>query len=139
MDAFPLGTDTEVICYLWDLFLRKQALTTETVTSILSAPFWEEIEQMSKEKQQWFTRLRMNYGSALLNGPFSIIVGFKSGMIGLTDRIKLRPLIAAKKNHTLYLASEESAIHETVNFQPLDKIWAPRGGEKVEGRFKVNA
>jgi glutamate synthase domain-containing protein 1 len=134
-----LGTDTEVICYLWDLFLRKQALTTETVTSILSAPFWEEIEQMSKEKQQWFTRLRMNYGSALLNGPFSIIVGFKSGMIGLTDRIKLRPLIAAKKNHTLYLASEESAIHETVNFQPLDKIWAPRGGEKVEGRFKVHA
>ena len=31
-------------------------------------------------------------------------------MIGINDRIKLRPLVAAKKGDFVYMASEESAI-----------------------------
>jgi glutamate synthase domain-containing protein 1 len=132
-----LGTDTEVICYLWDLFLRKQQLDPTTVSSILAAPFWEEIARMDHEKQVYYTKLRKIYGSALVNGPFSIVVGSRYGMFGLNDRIKLRPLVAARQKNTLYLASEESAIHEAAGFKPMDKIWTPRGGELIEGRVHL--
>jgi glutamate synthase domain-containing protein 1 len=133
-----LGTDTEVICYLWDLFLRKHQLDIPTAASILAAPFWEEIKHMNPENQAKYTKLRRIYGSALLNGPFSIVVGHKGGMLGLNDRIKLRPLVAATAGKTLYLCSEESAIHEASNYKPMDKIWTPKGGDLIEGRVKIN-
>ena len=48
-------------------------------------------------------------------------------MVGLSDRIKLRPLICARKNDTTFMASEESAI-KAVCKNP-DNVWAPRAGE----------
>jgi len=56
-------------------------------------------------------------------------------MIGLTDRIKLRPLTAGVKGHILYLSSEESAIQLVAS--NLDRVWSPRGGEPVIGRLKT--
>jgi glutamate synthase domain-containing protein 1 len=91
---------------------------------------------MPEEQKSYYTQLRMIYGSALLNGPFSIVVGSSKVLMGLNDRIKLRPMIAARANGTLYLSSEESAIHEARDFQPLEKIWTPRGGELTIGRLK---
>jgi glutamate synthase domain-containing protein 1 len=131
-----VGTDTEVIAYLWDLFMRRQNLDYQTVSKILSAPFWSEIDRMPADQKKFYTDLRMIYSSGLLNGPFAIIVGFKDGMLGLNDRLKLRPLIAAKDNEYLYIASEESAIHEANQFQPLNEIWSPKGGDIVFGRIK---
>jgi len=128
-----LFTDTEVIAYLIDLFGRKQNLEFETIASILAAPFWSDIEHMDDEKKKYYTALRAIYGSALLNGPFSIIVGFEDGMFGLNDRIKLRPLVAGKKDDFLYIASEECAIRDAC--PSLDKVWYPRGGEIVMGRL----
>jgi len=77
--------------------------------------------------------VRSVYGSALVNGPFAILLGYRDGLIGLNDRIKLRPLVAARKGDMLYIASEEAAIREITN--PAD-VWMPKAGEPVIGRLK---
>jgi glutamate synthase domain-containing protein 1 len=52
----------------------------------------------------------------------------------LTDRIKLRPLVAGTRGDFLYLSSEESAMR--LVSPTLDKFWSPRGGEPVVGKLR---
>ncbi len=33
-----------------------------------------------------------------MNGPFAIVFGRQGEMVGINDRIKLRPLVAARKD-----------------------------------------
>jgi len=127
-----LQTDTEVLAYAFDLLMRRQRLPIEVVSQILAAPFWSEIDSIDSKMSQTLTVLRQTYGSLLMNGPFSVIVAHHGEMIGLTDRIKLRPMIAATKGDTLYLSSEEAAIR--LVSPHLDKLWTPRGGEPIIGR-----
>ena len=127
-------TDTEVITYLFDLLVRKQALSFEIVADILAAPFWDEIERQPEQRRELLKTLRITYASALVNGPFSVIVANTNTMVGLNDRIKLRPLVAAQFQDRLYIASEESAIRETC--PKPDKVWMPKAGEPVIGRLK---
>ncbi|MCX8151139.1 MAG: glutamine amidotransferase family protein [Candidatus Bathyarchaeota archaeon] len=127
-----LQTDTEVLAYAVDLLMRRQRLPIEVVSQILAAPFWSEIDSAEPKRCNVLRALRQTYGSLLMNGPFSVIVAHHGEMIGLTDRVKLRPLIAATRGNMLYLSSEEAAIR-LVSPQ-LDKLWAPRGGEPVIGR-----
>lgn len=127
-----LQTDTEVLAYAFDLLMRRQRLPIEIVSQILAPPFWSEIEALEPRKRQTLKILRQTYSSLLMNGPFSVIVAHHGEMIGLTDRIKLRPLIAATKGDTLYMSSEEAAIR-LVSHQ-LEKLWTPRGGEPIIGR-----
>jgi glutamate synthase domain-containing protein 1 len=128
-----LQTDTEVIAYAIDLLARKHKLPLELIARVLAPPFWNDIDRYEEEKQLLFRCLRIVYGSLLMNGPFSIIVGFSGGMMALNDRLKLRSLTAAEKGDLLMVASEESAIRE---FCPdPDRIWYPRGGEPVIGRI----
>jgi len=127
-------TDTEVMTYLFDLLVRKHKLSFEIVADILAAPFWDSMERESPEKREILRALRITYGSALVNGPFSIIVANSESMIGLNDRIKLRPLMAATFENKLYLASEESAIREIC--PTPDKVWMPKAGQPVIGRLK---
>jgi glutamate synthase domain-containing protein 1 len=70
-----------------------------------------------------------------MNGPFAIIAARTGEMVGLADRLKLRPLTAAIKGDLLYISSEESAIRLVA--PRLDKVWRPRGGELVIGRLKT--
>ena len=56
-----------------------------------------------------YTVLRTAYSSALINGPFSILVGSKHGLLAPNDRLKLRSLITAEKGNKTYFASEDSA------------------------------
>ena len=77
---------------------------------VLAPPLWEEVDRMSEGESKLHTALRQTYGGLLLNGPFTIIIAHQREMIGLTDRIRLRPLSAAVKGDMLYLSSEESAI-----------------------------
>lgn len=128
-----LYTDTEVVAYLVDLFMRKLEYDHRTTAKILSAPLWQEIERMSSKKKELYTALRTVYGGALLNGPFAIIVANTEMMMGLNDRVKLRPLVAARKGDFLYIASEESGIR-VVCPQP-EEVWAPRAGEPVIGEL----
>jgi len=127
-------TDTEVITYLVDLLSRKHRLPFEIVAKILAAPFWVDIERMPQEEKEFYQSLRMIYGSALLNGPFGVIVCNTETMLGLNDRLKLRPLVAARAGDFVYVASEESAIREICP-QP-DRVWMPRAGEPVIGRLR---
>ena len=129
-------TDTEVMTYLFDLLVRKHRLSFEVVADIVACPFWDDIERQPQGKAEFLKTLRIVYGSALVNGPFSVIVANSSTMVGLNDRIKLRPLVAATSENKLYIASEESAIRE-VCAKP-DKVWMPKAGEPVIGRFRGN-
>src|SRR3989339_490490 len=124
-----LSTDTEVISYLFDLLVRKHGLSYDDAANVLAAPFWSQVEREDPEKKEYYTRLRMIYGPALLNGPFAIIVATNKTMIGLNDRTKLRPLVAGRKGDNVYIASEEAAIR-CVNWE-LDEIWMPNSGEPV--------
>jgi glutamate synthase domain-containing protein 1 len=130
-----LYTDTEVIAYLFDLLSRKHQLDFETIAKVLAAPLWEEIERMPENEKEYYRSLRILYGSALVNGPFSVIVANNTTMVGLNDRIKLRPLVAAIKEENIYVSSEESAIKEIC--PTPDKIWAPKAGQPVIGRLRI--
>lgn len=126
-----LSTDTEVIAYLVDLFMRKMKYSHRITSKIFAAPFWSEIDNAPENEKNLYAALRMNYGGALLNGPFAIIVANNQMMMGLSDRIKLRPLVAATKDDFLFIASEEAAIR--VVCKDPQKIWSPKAGEPIAG------
>ncbi len=126
-----LMTDTEVITYIFDLLVRRHGMSLKEAVNVVVAPFWREIAMMDEEQKKKFTAMRAVYGSALINGPFSIILGFPGGMLALNDRIKLRSLVAAEKGDMLYVASEEAAIR--IVCDAPDRVWAPAGGEPVIG------
>jgi len=128
-----MQTDTEVVAYAIDLLMRKHRLPIEIIARILAPPFWTDIERCSASEQRLLTTLRQVYGSLLLNGPFTVIIAHQGEMIGLTDRIRLRPLTVGVKGNMLYLSSEESAIR--LICPDLDRAWIPMGGEPIVGRL----
>ncbi len=131
-----LSTDTEVITYLFDLLVRKNGLDFETTGKVLAAPFWSTIERkMDPQEKEMLRALRMQYGPALINGPFGVIVANNQFMVGLNDRVKLRPLVAGRKGDFLYLASEEAAIR--VVCPDLSEVWMPDAGVPTIGKLKV--
>ncbi|RTZ91513.1 MAG: hypothetical protein DSY91_04955 [Deltaproteobacteria bacterium] len=130
-------TDTEVMAYLFDLLLRKHGLPVETACAVIAPPFWDLIEHMPEEEKNYYTTLRMVYGSAMANGPFAIVLGSRGMMLALNDRVKLRPLVAARKGSVVYVSSEESGIREICP-RP-DSVWMPRTGEPVIARLSGEA
>ncbi len=80
---------------------------------------------MHADEKEAYQAIRMVYGSGLLNGPFAILFGHSRGLVGMNDRIKLRPFVAATKGKTVYMASEESAIRRDMP--------RPRKGMGAEG------
>jgi glutamate synthase domain-containing protein 1 len=67
-----------------------------------------------------------------MNGPFAIVVARHDMMLGFTDRIKLRPLVAGENGSKLYISSEEAAIRR---MDPeVGEVSMPRAGEPVIGR-----
>jgi len=129
-----MQTDTEVITYAVDLLMRKHGLPIEIVAKVLAPPFWSHIERCPPRERELLRALRKVYGSLLLNGPFTVIIAHHGEMIGLTDRIRLRPLTVGAKGSVLYLSSEESAIR--LICPDLDRTWIPMGGEPVVGSLK---
>jgi len=126
-----MQTDTEVVAYAVDLLIRRHGLPIEIVAKILVPPFWSQIGRCPPEEQRLFRTLRQVYGSLLLNGPFTVIIAHQGEMIGLTDRIRLRPLTVGVKGPVLYLSSEESAIRLVC--PDLNRAWIPMGGEPIVG------
>ncbi len=128
-----LRTDTEVVAYLFDLLVRRHKMPIELAVRALASPFWETIDRMPEREQKIATAIRQVYGGALLNGPFSIILGHNRGMVGFNDRIKLRPMTCATKgDDMLYMSSEESAIREITD---PDTVWSPKAGTAVIGEL----
>jgi glutamate synthase domain-containing protein 1 len=128
-----MQTDTEVVAYAVDLLMRRHGLPIEVAAKVFAPPLWEQIERVGPAQRELLVTLRQVYGSLLLNGPFAVIVARQGEMIGLTDRIRLRPLTAAVKGELLYLSSEESAIRLV---EPdVERVWTPMGGEPIVGRL----
>jgi len=140
-------TDTEVVAYIFDLLIRKHKLPVEYALSAIAPKFWDEIDRMDEEERRIHEAIRMTYGPAALNGPFAIVVGTHEGMIfmngdieknntmiGLTDRIKLRPLVAAEKDDLVFVSSEEAAIRRIC--PELDKVEMPNAGSPVIVRIE---
>jgi glutamate synthase domain-containing protein 1 len=132
--ACTLQTDTEVIAYAADLLMRRQRLPIEIVAKILAPPIWAAIDRMDEKEKRLMTALRMTYGPLLMNGPFAVIIGETGRMVGLTDRIRLRPLTAATRGEIFYISSEEASIR--LISPHLDRVWTPRGGEPVIAEMK---
>jgi glutamate synthase domain-containing protein 1 len=128
-----LGTDTEVAAYLFDLLLRRHKLPLE-LCKALASPLWSDIDRMPAGEQALMRQLRAVYGPGMLNGPFAIVLGFGGGMVALNDRIKLRPLVAARQGTRVMVASEESAMREVLDAP--DRVWSPKAGEPVIARVK---
>ena len=105
-----MQTDTEVVAYAIDLLMRKHNLPIEIVAKILAPPFWDDIERRHFQEQRLLEALRQVYGSLLLNGPFTVIIAHHGEMIGLTDRIRLRPLTVGVKDSVLYLYPDSGFI-----------------------------
>ncbi|MEE8471528.1 MAG: glutamine amidotransferase family protein [Dehalococcoidia bacterium] len=130
-----MHTDTEVMAYALDLLMRKHGMPIEIAALVLASPFWDRIDRMPPEEQELPRALRQVYGSLMLNGPFTVIIAHEGEMIGLTDRIRLRPLTVGVRGDVLYLSSEESAIRLVC--PDLEKAWIPMGGEPIVGRLKT--
>lgn len=129
-----LLTDTEVITYIFDFLNRRNGIPLEEIPNIVCAKFWNEIDEMPEAERAKHEAYRAVYGSLLINGPFSIILGFNGGIMALNDRLKLRGMVAADKGDMLYIASEESAIREIC--PSPDRVWAPKGGEPIIARLE---
>ncbi len=128
-----MQTDTEVMAYAVDLLIRKHGLPINIVAKIMAAPLWSEIELMSEAERQVDIMLRQVYSGLLINGPFTIIVAHQGEMIGLGDRVRLRPLVAGIKGDMLYLSSEEAPIK--LICPGLEYTWIPKGGEPIIGKL----
>lgn len=128
-----LLTDTEVITYIFDFLNRVNKIPLEEIPKIICAKFWDEIDGMPEEEKKKYEFYRRMFGSLLICGPFSIVLGFEGGMMALNDRLKLRGMIAAEKGDMLYIASEECAIR-SICPEP-ERVWAPKGGEPVIARL----
>jgi len=126
-------TDSEVVAYIFDFLHRRQKIPLALIPAILSSEFWQNIDRLDQDAKELYQTIRQVYGSALLNGPYAIVVGHRDGMFGLSDRVKLRPMIAARKEDVLYIASEESGIREICP-EP-DLVWMPRAGELVAASY----
>lgn len=137
-----LLTDTEVLSYLFDLLVRRHKIPLPIATIAFNPPLYDKIDMMDKKYQLALKNIRITYRSAMVNGPFSILVGRslpEPTLIGLTDRKKLRPQVAALSHdgNTLYLASEEAAMRSAVldpKFKAdYEKVWMPSAGKPIIG------
>ncbi|MFW9865965.1 MAG: glutamine amidotransferase family protein [Candidatus Thorarchaeota archaeon] len=134
-----LFTDTEVIAYLIDLLSRKHKIPLTIATIALAPPLYEEIEKLDKKQQILLKNIRATYRSAMLNGPFSIVVGYSNPiptLIGLSDRKKLRPLVVgiSEDENTVYMSSEEASFKRlmlTDSEFTLKEIFHPKSGTAV--------
>lgn len=129
-----MHTDTEVMAYAVDLLIRRHRLPVDIAAKIMAAPLWTEIDQMQdEEEKQMMILLRQVYSGLLINGPFTVIIAHQGEMIGLGDRIRLRPLVAGIKDDMLYLSSEEAPMK--LIRPDLEYTWIPKGGEPIIGKL----
>ncbi len=129
-----METDTEVVTYALDLLHRKHKLPMYLACKCLSPPLWDEIDKYPENEKQLYTTLRRTYESLLLNGPFAVIMSNGKTMIGLNDRIKLRPMVAARDGKTVIMSSEESAIRSV--YENIDSVWMLKAGEPSVARLE---
>ncbi len=135
-----LMTDTEVLSYLFDLLVRRHKIPLPIATLAFNPPLYEKIALMPPAEQIAMKNIRLTYRSAMVNGPFSIIVGREvpvPTLISLMDRKKLRPQVCAMSTdgNSVYISSEEAsfqrlAIDPEFNLN-YGEVWSPKAGTAV--------
>jgi len=100
---------------------------------VMAPRYFEDISLFPEDQKKIAMAIRMTYGRAMINGPFSILVGTNRpnpSMIALTDRKKLRPMTAAlsEDENTVFASSEECAIRRVGEG---GEVWAPITGNPV--------
>ena len=126
-------TDTEVVTYIWDLLVRKHGLPIPAAAFAMAPWYHVDIRRLDPESARLATSIRSTYKEALLNGPFSIVVGRREPevtMIALADRKKLRPLLVGRSpdGKMVYSASEECAVRVV---EPNAETWTPNAGSPM--------
>lgn len=105
-DGF-VGTDSEVIAFLFEELLND-GLSVEKAVKILVNP--------SRRQEAVDDLLAYHYRGAMLDGPFTAVIGYDSGddlyLIGIADRSKFRPVIIGEDENYYFIASEENEIRE---------------------------
>lgn len=129
-----LMTDSEVVTYVMDLLTRKHKLPLQVACMAAAPTYHDTINSFEGDGRRLWELVRKTYRPAMINGPFSICVGLNEPrpvLMGLTDRKKLRPLIAAtaRDGKTVYLSSEECAIR--ILGSSVEDVWAPLSGNPV--------
>ena len=139
-----LKTDTEVIAYLFDLLVRRHKVPVPIASVALAPPLFDEIEHMDEKHRFVLKNLRATYRSAMLNGPFSIVVGLGDPaptLVGLSDRKKLRPLVAgiSEDENTIFMSSEEASFRRLIldsdSAFKFKEIWHPKSGTAIIARL----
>ena len=116
--------------------MRRHNLPVELAAKVMAPPLWQEIARMPEAEQAVYRTLRQIYSGLLVNGPFTVIIAREGEMIGLTDRVRLRPVVAGASDTRLYISSEEAPIHLV---DPLIKrVGTPVGGEPIIGRLGMS-
>jgi glutamate synthase domain-containing protein 1 len=135
-----LFTDTEVIAYLFDLLCRRHKMPIPIASLALAPPLFDHIEHMEENYQIALKNIRATYRSAMLNGPFSVIVGLANPiptLIGLSDRKKLRPMVAgiSDDENSIFMSSEEASFKRLMLDSNADfsfkEIWHPKSGTAI--------
>ncbi len=95
-----VGTDSEAVAYLFNDLVRKNDVL-KTV-KILSGDVSDDLKRY--------------YKNAMLDGPYSMAIGYDSGsdlyLIAMVDRHKFRPIYVGEDDNYYYVASEISQITE---------------------------
>ena len=128
-----LLTDSEVITYIVDLLCRQHKLPKQVAAMAMAPRYYQELNDWPENERNLATALRMTYRPAMVNGPFSILVGMSDPeptMMALTDRKKLRPMTVAESEDgsTIYAASEECAFRRV---KVSSETWASVAGVPV--------
>lgn len=115
-----VGTDSEVIAFLFEELL-SEGLTIKEVVNIIINP--------SRRFNGLPNHVDYLYRNSRLDGPFTAIIGYDSGddlyLIAIADRAKFRPAIVGEDDYYYYVASEENEIRE---ISPKAKVWTLKPG-----------
>jgi glutamate synthase domain-containing protein 1 len=128
-----LLTDSEVLTYIIDLLCRRHKLPKSIAAMAMAPRYYDEISSWSPNQYKLAMAIRMTYRAAMVNGPFSILVGTSEPeptLMALTDRKKLRPMTAAvsEDGNTVYAASEECAFRRV---KVKADTWASVAGNPI--------
>ncbi|MHC4756677.1 MAG: class II glutamine amidotransferase [Planctomycetota bacterium] len=128
-----LLTDSEVLTYIVDLLCRRHKLPKSIAAMAMAPRYYDELASWTPNQRKLAMTIRMTYRAAMVNGPFSILVGTNEPeptFMALTDRKKLRPMTVAESEDgkTVYAASEECAFRRV---KVSADTWASVAGNPV--------
>jgi glutamate synthase domain-containing protein 1 len=128
-----LLTDSEVLTYIIDLLTRRHKLPNPIAAMAMAPRYYDELDAWKPAYRDLARKIRMTYRPAMVNGPFSILVGLtepEPTMMALTDRKKLRPMTVAQSEdgNTVFAGSEECAFRRV---KVKSDSWASVAGNPV--------